>query len=137
MAANPWLRNGSLPIRTASASSNTTSSTAQQSAPAAGRPSNRYSETADGRICIVLPRQLYIPEAILEKFVNDDPMFGTLGAAIILGVSADLLRKWRQRGKGPQYYKFGEHGPIVYSLKSLNAFKAAHLVTPSKKGGKQ
>ncbi len=136
MGSSPSLRNGTLPARATSTSSNLGSSAPQQVAPLAAR-STSLTKTADGRICIVLPRQLYIPEAILEKFVNDDPMFGTLGAAIVLGISADLLRKWRQRGKGPQYYKFGELGPIVYSLKSLNAFKAAHLVTPSKKGGKQ
>jgi hypothetical protein len=86
---------------------------------------------------LVLPRVLYVEPADLEKFLNDDPMFGTRGAAIILGVSVDLMKKWRQRGQGPQYYQYEQGGPIVYSLNALMDYKAAHLVTSRKKGRNQ
>ena len=81
---------------------------------------------------VLLPRHLYVEPADLQKYLNDDPLFGTRGASILLGVSLDLVKKWRQRGQGPAYYQFEEGGPILYSLNSLNAYKAAHLVTPKR-----
>lgn len=82
---------------------------------------------------IVLPRHLYVEPADMEKYLNHDPLVGTRGAAIILGVSSDLLNRWRQRCKGPDYYQYEEAGPVLYSVRTLNAFKAANLVIPRKK----
>ena len=138
MASTHDPRNGNAPVRpTSTPSPNPKPSIAEQAGRWLAERGATQPPPADNRVRIVLPRQLYVEPADLEKFVNDDPMFGSLGAAIILGISLDLVKKWRQRGEGPEYYQFGNRGPVLYSLSMLNAFKAAHLVTPRKKGRKQ
>jgi len=138
MAPTHDLRNGNAPARsTSNPSTNPKPSIAEQAGRWLAERATTQPPPADNRVRIVLPRQLYVEPFDLEKFVHDDPMFPTLGAAIILGVSVDLLRKWRQRGQGPQFYQFGIRGPVLYSLSMLNVFKAAHLVIPRKKGRKQ
>lgn len=60
--------------------------------------------------------------------INDDPVFAVGAAATILGVSVEAMKKWRQRNQGPDYYQYGEKGPVRYALSTLLAFKATHLV---------
>ena len=60
--------------------------------------------------------------------INDDPVFAVGAAATILGVSVSAMKKWRQRNQGPDYYQYGEKGPVRYALNTLLAFKRAHLV---------
>lgn len=139
MVSTSYLRNGSLPVRQTPivyANPNPTTN-AHSSQVGPKRTANQQPAGDNRRIRIVLPRLLHIEPTDLEKFVNDDPMFGTRGAAIILGVSVDLMKKWRQRGQGPQYYQYEQGGPIVYSLNALMDYKAANLVTPRKKGRMQ
>jgi len=76
---------------------------------------NKGTASPENRIRMVLRRQLYVEPADLEKFVSDKPMFGTRAAAIILGVSMDLMKKWRRCGRGPQYYQFEGIGSSVAS----------------------
>ena len=64
--------------------------------------------------------------------VVDDPVFNTRDAAQILGLKADRLMKWRQRGQGPDYLQYEQSGDIRYELSALIAFKAAHRVRPSR-----
>ena len=45
-------------------------------------------------------------------------MLTTKQAAVILGVSVDKLKKWRQRGKGPRFARY-EDGAIRYRLSAL------------------
>jgi hypothetical protein len=85
----------------------------------------------------ILPRHMYVVPTELEEYVNEDPVFKEAGAAIIVGVSPELLKKWRQRDKGPDYIQYEEGGPVVYPLSALKAYKAAHLVVTKKKGGKR
>ena len=134
MASTHDLRNGDAPVRSTSNPS-TTPSLAEQAGRWLAQRAATQPVPDDNRI--LMPRQLHVEPVSLEKFVNDDPMFPTLGAAIILGISIELLKKWRQRGEGPEYYQFGYRGPVLYSLRALNAFKAANLVIPSKKGRNQ
>ena len=66
-----------------------------------------------------------------EEFIKDDPAFKTRDAAAILGVPADRLMKWRQRGQGPEYLVY-EDGGIRYELSALIAYKASRRVSPSR-----
>jgi len=64
---------------------------------------------------------------------DDNPVFNELGAATILGVSAETLKKWRQRNIGPDYIQYGTSGPVPYELNSLMAFRAVHTVVTGRK----
>lgn len=132
MASNPNLRSGDAPTRPTTTPSTTSNfSLAEQGARwMAQRTSSGTPAQSPGRT--VLPRHLYVEPADLEKYYNDDPLVGGRGAAILLGVSYDLIRKWRQREKGPDYYQYEPGGPVLYSVRALNVFKAAHLITPRK-----
>jgi hypothetical protein len=59
---------------------------------------------------------------------NDNPVFDVVHASRILGVSQELLEKWRQRGQGPDYIQYGPKGPVRYELSALEAHKAIHRV---------
>ena len=59
---------------------------------------------------------------------NDDPVFDEVGAARLLGLSAECLKKWRQRNQGPDYIQYGKGGPVRYELTVLAAFRKAHKV---------
>jgi len=138
MSSTPYLRNAIPSSRPTSTSSNPNLSILEQrSRFLAERAANRHQVPANalpGRT--LLPRHLYVQPADLEKYLADDPLVGTRGAAIILGVSIDLMKKWRQRSQGPEYYQFEDGGPILYSINALNRYKAAHLVIPRRKGRK-
>ena len=65
---------------------------------------------------------------------NDVPVFEAGDAAEILGVSQELLEKWRQRGQGPSYYQYeGPRGPVRNPARELRAYQEAHLVRPSRR----
>lgn len=136
MASTPYLRNGIPPSRPTSTTSNPNPSIAEQGARfLAERAASRHqvpTNAIPGRT--LLPRHLYVQPADREKYLADDPLVGTRGAAIILGVSIDLMKKWRQRRQGPEYYQFEEGGPILYSVNALKAYMSAHLVIPREKG---
>jgi hypothetical protein len=54
---------------------------------------------------------------------DDNPVLNEYGAAFVVGVSADLLKKWRQRNQGPNYIQYGKDGPVRYELNDLLAFR--------------
>jgi len=54
---------------------------------------------------------------------DDNPVLNEQGAAFILGVSADLLKKWRQRKQDPDYIQYGPGGPVRYEIKAQLAFR--------------
>jgi len=60
--------------------------------------------------------------------INDDPVVSPVAAASILGVTADCLKKWRQRNQGPDYIQYGHNGPVRYAISALLAFRDAHTV---------
>ena len=64
---------------------------------------------------------------------NDNPVFNERGAAELIGISAELLKKWRQRNQGPDYIQYGKAGPIRYELSVLKAFRAENTVHVSSK----
>jgi hypothetical protein len=64
---------------------------------------------------------------------DDNPVFNEFGAAKIVGVSAEVLKKWRQRNMGPDYIQYGAAGPVRYERNALMEFRAAHKVKPGRK----
>src|SRR4051794_6278576 len=42
--------------------------------------------------------------------INDDPVVDEHDAAVILGLKAETLKKWRQRKQGPEYLQYGRAG---------------------------
>lgn len=59
---------------------------------------------------------------------DDNPIFNENGAARFLGISAECVKKWRQRNQGPDYLQYGRGGPVRYELHALMAFRAANEV---------
>jgi hypothetical protein len=54
---------------------------------------------------------------------DDNPVLNDQGASFILGVSVDLLKKWRQRRQDPDYIQYGARGLVRYELKALVEFR--------------
>lgn len=67
-----------------------------------------------------------------QSVTIEDPVFNTGDAAEILGVTADRLEKWRQRGKGPDFIQREKYGQVRYELSALNVFKARRRIRPSR-----
>ncbi len=59
---------------------------------------------------------------------DDNPVFDECSAARFLGVSADCLKKWRQRMQGPDYIQYGKNGMVRYELNALMEFRDRHRV---------
>ncbi len=83
------------------------------SKPAELRAANRTEVSA--------PTQLIKTKPLSE--CDNNPVLNEQGAAFILGVSADLLKKWRQRRQGPDYIQYGEGGAVRYEIEALLAFR--------------
>jgi hypothetical protein len=64
--------------------------------------------------------------------IDDDPVFPPAVAATILGVSRETLKRWRQLGQGPDYFQYGEGGPVRYALSALRRFQTQHMIKPSR-----
>lgn len=77
-------------------------------------------------------RYLPLEQPPISAF-DDNPVFDENAAATILGLSAETLKKWRQRNIGPDYIQYGPAGPVRYTLNALMAFRAAYTVKPAKK----
>ncbi len=63
-----------------------------------------------------------------STIIDQDPVFESGSAAKFLGVSVDCLKKWRQRGHGPDYFQYEQNGAVRYLLTDLVAFREAHRV---------
>lgn len=59
---------------------------------------------------------------------DDNPVFDEICAARFVGVSADCMKKWRQRKQGPDYIQYGDKGPVRYELNALMEFRDKHRV---------
>jgi len=75
-----------------------------------------------------------VPEAVLQiepqplSAYDDNPVLNETGAAFIVGVTADCLKKWRQRKQGPDHTQYGRNGPVRYELEALMKFRDKHRV---------
>jgi len=59
---------------------------------------------------------------------DENPVLNEAGAAFIIGVTADCLKKWRKRDKGPDYIQYGLNGVVRYELKALMEFRDKYTV---------
>jgi len=75
-----------------------------------------------------------LPAAVLKleprpvSAYDDNPVFDQDSAARIVGVTADCLKKWRQRNQGPDYLQYGTNGPVRYELNALMKFREKHTI---------
>jgi len=75
-----------------------------------------------------------IPEMLLSyepapiSAYCNNPVLNERSAAALLGVSQDLMNKWRQRNWGPDYIQYGKAGPVRYELNELVKFRDRHKV---------
>jgi len=60
---------------------------------------------------------------------DDNPVLDEISAARVVGVSADCLKKWRQRKQGPDYIQYRRNGAVRYELKALMEFRDRHRVS--------
>lgn len=51
-----------------------------------------------------------------------------MNAAVYMGVSVSLLRKWRFSGCGPKYYKVGRR--VIYRRSDCDEFLASRAIHP-------
>ena len=77
---------------------------------------------------VEFPRRFLRLEQPPVSAFDDNPVFDEASAATILGLSRDLLKKWRNRDIGPNYIQYGSGGPVRYSLNDLMAFRLAHTI---------
>ena len=75
-----------------------------------------------------IPKMLLAFEPLPQKAYDDNPVLDERSAAVILGVSPELLKKWRQRDQGPNYIQHGENGPVRYEFDVLYEFRNSHTV---------
>jgi len=98
------------------------------------QPSRHSSDpiTPTSRVTQVPERLRSLEPADPPVITIENPVFITSDAAQILGLTADRLEKWRQRGKGPDYLRYEEYGYVRYELSALEDFKARHRIRPSR-----
>ena len=59
---------------------------------------------------------------------ESNPLLKEDSAAVLLAVSQDLMKKWRQRDWGPNYIQYGKDGPVRYEFEALMDFRERHRV---------
>jgi hypothetical protein len=64
---------------------------------------------------------------------DDNPVLDQTSAAFLIGVTADCLKKWRQRNQGPDYIQYGHNGVVRYELEALMEFRDKHRIRIGKK----
>ena len=75
-----------------------------------------------------IPKMLldFEPQPLRVRETN--PLLKEESAAVLLAVSPDLLKKWRQRDWGPNYIQYGKDGPVRYEFEALMDFRERHRV---------
>jgi hypothetical protein len=111
----------------------------RKSQPAISSSRRAVAEKRLQPVDLVAPHRTQFPEEYLSvesrklSAFDDNPLFGTCGAAEILAVTVELMKKWRQRNQGPDYVQYGPGGPVRYERDALMAFRARHRVQVSSK----
>jgi hypothetical protein len=88
------------------------------SQPAGVRTANRTELPAKNSPVVSKPLSAY----------DDNPVLDSQGAAFVLGVSVDLLKKWRKRMLGPDYIQYGAGGTVRCELKTLMDFRDCYKI---------
>ena len=91
-----------------------------------GKPVPSAGLSADLRKQI--PKFLLEYESIPEEVLDENPLLNERSAAVLLGVSPELLKKLRQRNWGPKYIQYGENGPVRYEFATLMEFRTRHRI---------
>jgi hypothetical protein len=91
-------------------------------------------QTGRGRPRLSTParKNLKIEQPPFSAF-DDSPVFDEISAGVILGLSPETLKKWRQRNTGPDYIQYGHAGPVRYELNALMEFRARNTVKTKQK----
>jgi hypothetical protein len=112
------------------------STAAQTQTPGTRGSTHPIAEANSSRpAALASPRRTHIPRVFLDLAprpmlaYDDNPVFNEASAATFLGISAECIKKWRQRNQGPDYLQYGPGGPVRYELNTLIAFRAAHKIT--------
>ena len=112
------------------------STAAQTQTPGTRGSTHPIAEANSSRpAALAAPRRTHIPRVFLDLAprpmlaYDDNPVFNEASAATFLGISAECIKKWRQRNQGPDYIQYGPGGPVRYELNTLIAFRAAHKIT--------
>ena len=113
-----------------------TSTAAQIQTPWTGGSTHPTGEANSSRpAALAAPLRTHIPRVFPDLAprpllaYDDNPVFKEDSAARFLGISAECIKKWRQRNQGPDYLQYGPGGPVRYELNTLIAFRAAHKIT--------
>ena len=114
-----------LPARTATRASSTVPSRPRVDSPAVPVGPAQRREIPATRLKLE-PRPL--------SAYDDNPVFDEIGAAFLLGLKPDTLKKWRQRQQGPDYIQYGPNGPVRYELKTLIEFRDKYTLRIMRKG---
>ena len=75
------------------------------------QPTNEVNSTRPATL--PAPRRTYVPRVFLDLAprpllaYDDNPVFNEASAARFLGISAECIKKWRQRNQGPDYLQSG------------------------------
>jgi hypothetical protein len=77
---------------------------------------------------IKLPLYLLKLEQPPVLAIDNNPALKEEVAARLLDLSHETLKKWRQRGIGPNYIQYGPDGPVRYLLNDLMEFRSIHTI---------
>lgn len=58
----------------------------------------------------------------LAVLLASGAMLSSLKAAAVLGVTAETLRDWRSKSRGPKFVKYANYGPVFYPADGLAQF---------------
>ena len=75
-----------------------------------------------------IPKFLLDYEPLPMEVFDENPLLNVKSAAVLLGISPDLMKKWRQRGWGPNFIQYGKDGPVRYEFGTLMEFRIHHKV---------
>ena len=76
----------------------------------------------------LMPQSTTPHESRPQSALNDIPVANPRAASLILGISVELPKKWRQRRKGPDYIQYGPGGPVRYEVRALLEFRELYKV---------
>jgi hypothetical protein len=124
----PSPANDSAPLRPISNAPSAQPQTATQPIRSAAPQPDPAPGPGEARRTLVPPKYMHLEPPLPLSARDDDPVFAEGAAGTFLGVSAESLKKWRQRGKGPDYIQYGVGGPVRYTLSALKEFRQTHTI---------
>ena len=105
-----------------------------QTSPAAPASESAVKKKADPLASLSPALRREIPKFLLDydplplEVWDENPLLNEKSAAVLLGISPDLMKKWRQRDRGPNYIQYGKNGPVRYEFGTLMEFRIHYKV---------